>query len=233
MRKRLVCFAMALLLAASCGACGKQTASDDGKTKDEQAAALTEQERSETQGKTKAAQLLGEDNAFAKMYLAVELDQASYEEDLTKMVYVLVDAFATARLGTNRIQAVVDGLIPKSVYAKKTTTSDKWDAIYSYAYKDKLCKYISMEFSSDGEPTSASIKADNVNAFIKDAIACGVFKGSTEHFEIDESLTDLSVLRKKMNITREVAVVMLTVLDEYNAEWIDGSNDRLIDHFEK
>lgn len=232
MRKRLVCFVMALLIAASCGACGKQAASDD-KTKDEQGAALTEQERSETQGKTKAAQLLGEDNAFTKMYLAVELDQASYEDDLTKMVYILVDAFGSARLGTNRVQAVVDGLIPESVYSQKTTMADKWDAIYSYAYKDKLCKYVSIEFSSDGEPTSVSIELDNVNAFIKDAIACGVLKGSTENFDIDESLTDLSVLCKKMNITREVAVTMLTVLDEYNAEWIVGNNDRLIDHFEK
>lgn len=230
MFKRFTCFALACLLLMICTACGQQPLSDgapDGSISSSQFADNGEQMT------TKATQLLGENNAFLQMYQAAILDEQSYEDDLTEMMFILTDAFCTARLGTNQAQAAIAGLIPESVYTEEDTAEDMLMAIHAYAYEDKLNRYFTIDFDSDGNPYSVRINLDNISAFITDAVASHCFTGTTTKFEMNETLTDLSVLCGRMNITREVAVTFLGIIDEYNVDWIAGKPDKMLDQFEK
>ncbi|MBR5825494.1 MAG: hypothetical protein IKY78_00260 [Clostridia bacterium] len=155
-------------------------------------------------------------------YINVTKENSTYDYLIKEMYFSLADAFATGKLGTPTVITCVHGLVPESVYNNKNTPEEKMNAIYEYAMTDKLCAYFSTTRSSDGDVLSVDIKLGNIRKFIEDGIACGLFVGTWESFEFSSQITSIEQFSQKMNITNEVAIAFLNLIDSYDIEWLVG-----------
>ena len=173
--------------------------------------------------------LLGAANAYDEFATAQEIDSANdYESKATEMVGHLVDAFHTAKLGTESAQAAIKGLVPESVYEDLDTLDERMEAIYGYFTKD-LAQYFTVEFNDDGSLSSAEMKLKNVKEFVEDGIANGVFTGSWEEWDLDPTINSLDELAKRMNVTKEVAFAFLQSMETYDISWLGGDASTLMD----
>lgn len=173
--------------------------------------------------------ILGAANAYEEFANAQEIDSANdYETKAEDMVSHLVDAFHTAKLGTESAQAAIKGLVPESVYEDLDTLDDKMQAVYDYFTTD-LAQYFTVKFNDDGSVESAEMKLENVKKFVEDGIASGVFTGSWEEWDLDPAITSLDALAEKMNVTKEVAFAFLQAMETYDISWIGGDASTLLD----
>lgn len=174
-------------------------------------------------------QLLGATNAYEEFAKAQEIDAANdYESKAEELVGYLVDAFHTAKLGSESAQAAIKGLVPESVYADLDTLDEKMDAVYKYFTTD-LSKYFYVKFNDDGSLESAEMLIDNVKKFVEDGIANGVFTGSWEEWDLDERINGIDELAEKMNVTKEMAYAFLQAMETYDISWIGGDASTLLD----
>lgn len=174
-------------------------------------------------------QLLGATNAYETFAKAQEIDSENdYESKAEELVGYLVDAFHTAKLGTESAQAAIKGLVPESVYEDLDTLDDKMAAVYDYFTTD-LSKYFYVKFNDDGSLESAEMLIDNVKQFVDDGIAKGVFTGSWEEWDLDPTISSLDDLAKKMGVTQEVAYAFLQAMETYDISWIGGDASTLLD----
>lgn len=174
-------------------------------------------------------QLLGATNAYEKFAEAQEIDEATdYETQAEEMIGSLVDAFHTAKLGSESAQAAITGLVPESVYEDLDTLDAKMQAVYDYFTTD-LSKYFYVKFNDDGSMESAEMLIDNVKKFVEDGIGKGVFTGSWEEWDLDPSVKSLDELAEKMNVTKEVAFAFLQAMETYDISWIGGDASTLLD----
>lgn len=174
-------------------------------------------------------QLLGATNAYEEFAKAQEVDgENDYETKAEELVGYLVDAFHTAKLGTESAQAAIKGLVPESVYADLDTLDAKMQAVYDYFTTD-LSKYFYVKFNDDGSLESAEMLIDNVKQFVEDGVKKGVFTGSWEEWDLDSSIDSLDELAKKMNVTKEVAYAFLQSMETYDISWIGGDASTLLD----
>lgn len=173
--------------------------------------------------------LLGATNAYEEFAKAQEIDsEFDYESKAEEMVGHLVDAFHTAKLGTESAQAAIKGLVPESVYADLDTLDEKMQAVYDYFTTD-LSKYFYVKFNDDGSLESAEMLIDNVKKFVEDGITNGVFIGSWEEWDLDPSIKSLDQLADQMNVTKEVAFAFLQAMETYDISWIGGDASTLMD----
>lgn len=174
-------------------------------------------------------QLLGAANAYEEFANAQDIDAANdYESKAEEMVGYLVDAFQTAKLGTESAQAAIRGLVPESVYEDLDTLDDKMDAVYEYFTQD-LSKYFYVKFNDDGSLESAEMLVDNVKQFVEDGISNNVFTGSWEEWDLDPTINSLDELAEKMGVTKEVAYAFLQAMETYDISWIGGDASTLLD----
>lgn len=174
-------------------------------------------------------QLLGATNAYEEFAKAQEIDEANdYESKAEELVGHLVDAFHTAKLGSESAQAAIKGLVPKSVYEDLDTLDKKMDAVYKYFTED-LSDYFYVKFNDDGSLESAEMLIDNVKKFVEDGIGNGVFTGSWEEWDLDPTINSLDELAKKMGVTKEVAYAFLQSMETYDISWIGGDASTLLD----
>ena len=173
--------------------------------------------------------LLGAANAYEDFAKAQEIDEENdYESKAEELVGYLVDAFHTAKLGSESAQAAIKGLVPESVYADLNKLDDKMSAVYKYFTED-LSKYFYVTFNDDGSLESAEMLIDNVKRFVTDGIGNGVFTGSWEEWDLDPAINSLDELAKKMNVTKEVAYAFLQAMETYDISWIGGDASTLLD----
>lgn len=175
--------------------------------------------------------LLGDSNGFTVFSSALEADANSYIEAVKDMVFVVGDAFNSAQLGTKRAQAAIKAIIPESVYADAKDADAKMGAIYKYFTTGKIARYFTIEFYDDGELYDVYIPLENVKRFVQDGIDSKVFTGSFDAYELNPKVTQLDDFCSKMNITKEVAVAMLQLMENYDISWLDGDQDTLLDDF--
>lgn len=174
-------------------------------------------------------QLLGATNAYEEFAKAQEIDEANdYETKAENLVGYLVDAFQTAKLGTESAQAAIKGLVPESVYEDLDTLDDKMAAVYKYFTED-LSDYFYVKFNDDGSLESAEMLVDNIKKFVEDGIGKGVFTGSWEEWDLDSSISTLEDLTQKMGVTKEVAYAFLQAMETYDISWIGGDASTLLD----
>lgn len=174
-------------------------------------------------------QLLGATNAYEEFAKAQEIDAANdYESKAEELVGHLVDAFHTAKLGSESAQAAIKGLVPESVYEDLDTLDDKMQAVYDYFTTD-LSKYFYVKFNDDGSLESAEMLIDNVKQFVEDGIGKGVFTGSWEEWDLDPTINSLDELADKMGVTKEVAYAFLQAMETYDISWIGGDASTLLD----
>lgn len=174
-------------------------------------------------------QLLGATNAYEEFTKAQEIDATNdYESKAEELVSHLVDAFHTAKLGTESAQAAIKGLVPESIYEDLDTLDEKMQAVYDYFTTD-LSKYFYVKFNDDGSLESAEMLIDNVKQFVEDGIGNGVFTGSWEEWDLDSTINSLDELAKKMKVTKEVAYAFLQAMETYDISWIGGDASTLLD----
>lgn len=174
-------------------------------------------------------QLLGATNAYEEFAKAQEIDEANdYETKAENLVGYLVDAFQTAKLGTESAQAAIKGLVPESVYEDLDTLDDKMAAVYKYFTED-LSDYFYVKFNDDGSLESAEMLVDNVKKFVEDGIDKGVFTGSWEEWDLSSTINSLDELADKMGVTKEVAYAFLQAMETYDISWIGGDASTLLD----
>ena len=91
-------------------------------------------------------------------------------------------------------------------------------------------KYFTLEFGDDGTLASVEMKLDNVQAFIEDGLANGVFVGQDwKHFELSDDIKRLDDFCKAMHLTKEMAFALFTEIDSYDAEWLNGDFGSIFD----
>lgn len=180
---------------------------------------------------SKATILLGEENGFVAFQNTRSAYGNSYETTSCDMVWVLANAFNTAKLGTDSTQAAIKGLIPESVYSKQSGADAKMSAIYKYFTQGQISRYYTIAFDDNGDPYDVYIPLDNVKRFVNDGIKCGVFKGNFDNFETNPSIKSLDVFCEKMNITKEVAIAFFEILEGYDISWLTGDSTSLLDAF--
>lgn len=174
-------------------------------------------------------QLLGTTNAYEEFAKAQEIDEANdYESKAEEMVGYLVDAFHTAKLGSESAQAAIKGLVPESVYEDLNTLDEKMGAVYDYFTTD-LSKYFYVKFNDDGSLESAEMLIDNVKRFVDDGIANGVFTGSWAEWDLDATINSLDDIAERMGVTKEVVYAFLQAMETYDISWIGGDASTLLD----
>lgn len=175
--------------------------------------------------------LLGTENGFSDFERARQADENGYTAQVKYMVFVLGDAFNTSQLGTESAQAAIKALVPPSVYVNAGTADAKMSAIYKYYTTGKISSYFTLSFTSDGDIYDVTIPLENVKVFVQDGINCKVFLGDFDYYELNPKITSLDTFCSKMNITKEVAVGMLQLMETYDIGWLDGDTSTLLDEF--
>ena len=175
-------------------------------------------------------QLLGATNAYEEFAKAQEIDEANdYESKAEEMVGSLVDAFQNGKLGAESAQAAIKGLVHPSVYEDLETLDEKMAAVYKYFTED-LSQYFYVKFNDDGSLESAEMLVDNVKKFVEDGInKWGVFTGSWEEWDLDDSITTMDDLVAKTGKTKEVIYAFLQAMETYDVSWIGGDASTLLD----
>lgn len=166
-------------------------------------------------------------------YIGVSQNNVSYQDLIKDMYLSLAKSFANGKLGSQVAIASVHGLVPESVYESQNTTSDKMSAIYKYAIEEKLPLYFEIEYTAGGDPISVDIKLGNLRKFIEDGIECGVFVGTWTSFDLSPQITSLEQISQKMNITNEVAIAFLEMIDSCDIEWLSGNPSNFLNRLLK
>ena len=178
--------------------------------------------------------LLGAADAYQKYEDAKAADEAKdYGSKAEEMMSGLIEGLQSAKLGTESFQAAVLGMVPPEVYADLDTVEEKVAAIVDYLKNSNFSKYFTLEFGDDGTLESVEMKLDNVQAFIEDGLANGVFVGQDwKHFELSDDIKTLDDFCKAMNLTKEMAFALFTEIDSYDAEWLNGDFGSIFDQLD-
>ena len=102
------------------------------------------------------------------------------------------------------------------------------DAIYQYLFDSNFASYFTLYRDNQGLTYDTEILGANVQSFINDAISAGVFTGSDGSWESTDNLT-LTEIAKEMKITEEVAFTLVSLLEVYDASWVIGDHDSLLE----
>lgn len=183
-------------------------------------------------------QLSGATNAYENFEKAKELDsKLTYGDSMIEMLNTINDGFKTGQVGTEAFQAAVRTLVPSSVYEDLDNFNDRMVAIHDYIDKNPLfADWFTIE---DGE---FSITQKNIQAFVKDAQAAGVFTQDDENgnFFLADGVESIDQFVDKINegaegagVTKEAVVAMLTEFAKYDASWSDVLSDLTTNKFDK
>ena len=175
--------------------------------------------------------LLGTTSAYERFQKAQETDsETDYISGAEDMVVALGKAFNTAELGTEAARTAISGLVPSSVYEDLDTVQEKMDAIYDYFRNGKISEYFTLEFDDDGNIQSAEMKLGNMQKFIEDGLANGVFEGDDwTHFELSDEIDSIDEFAEKMKVSKDVAFAFIKAVEDHDIEWLNGDYSTMFD----
>lgn len=155
-------------------------------------------------------------NAYSEFEAAKERDaQLTYGDSMIEMLQTINEGFKTGQVGTEAFQFAVEAIVPPEFYQDIDDVEARMIAIHDYIDKNPL--FADWFTIDEGE---FSITLDNINAFIDDAYAAGLFTSdSSGDFFLTDAATSLEAFAEQLGVTEAVALAMLTELEKYDASW--------------
>ncbi len=169
-------------------------------------------------------------NAYDEFEDAKNRDaELGYGDSMIEMLQAINDGFASGKVGSEAFKAACDALVPDSVIADCDNFEERLDKIFDYFENSDFADYFTID-----EDGSFSITLKNIENFIKDCQNADLFTTNTDGtFSLVEGVKGLDDFAKKLNITEEAALAMLTTLSQYDASWGNILSDLTNNSFDK
>ena len=169
---------------------------------------------------------------YADLEAAKETDEnRKYGDNLADAVATLIEGYQTTNLGTGAVGAARNILIPESVYEGAKTTREKLDKEYEYLTQT-LGKFMSIEYGDDGVLTNVELTPSGIDTFLDMLVSKELMTKSEDGIYkfTDKASTDLGMLAKQADVTKDVLYAVFTAVDEADANRpFTGSS--VFDHF--
>lgn len=169
-------------------------------------------------------------NAYDEFEDAKNRDaELGYGDSMIEMLQAINDGFASGKVGSEAFKAACDALVPDSVIADCDNFEERLDKIFDYFENSDFADYFTID-----EDGSLSITLKNLENFIKDCQNADLFTTNADGtFSLVEGVKGLDDFAKKLNITEEAALAMLTTLSQYDASWGNILSDLTNNSFDK
>ncbi len=169
---------------------------------------------------------------YADLEAAKETDEnRKYGDNLADAIATLIEGYQTTNLGTGAVGAARNILIPESVYEGAKTTREKLDKEYEYLTQT-LGKFMSIEYGDDGVLTNVELTPSGIDTFLDMLVSKELMTKSEDGIYkfTDKASTDLGMLAKQADVTKDVLYAVFTAVDEADANRpFTGSS--VFDHF--